>query len=435
MHNFDPAAGRQASAGGQVLVVGLNHRTAPLQLIERMTVSGAGLPSALRDLLGCADVTEAVVLSTCMRTEIYVVADRVQRTMSDVRMVLASWSESEPEQFEHHLFSLCGDKATTHLFQVASGIESAVLGEGEVIRQVREAWEQAQKEAAAGPVLGRLFRHSLEVGKRARSETTISRGTSSLSRAAVSMAAQRMGSLAGRTILVLGAGEMGVGMTRALASVRGVGEILVANRTWGKAAALAQRFGGQALELDDLAAALERADLLLTSTGATHPLVEADDLRARLPARAGRPLLVVDLAVPRDVETAVGDLPGVTLLNLDDLKAFVAVGMSERHNEIEAVQKIVADGVDRFRELTAQREAAPLITALRERAEQLRQAELDRYRVRLSGLDEGQRATVEALTRGVLAKLLHEPSVQLKLGAGSARGDQLASATRILFDF
>jgi glutamyl-tRNA reductase len=248
------------------------------------------------------------------------------------------------------------------------------------------------------------------------------------------MASERLGGLEGRSILIVGAGEMGEGMAQALASVPGIGQILVSNRTWTKAAALAKRFGGQPLELSGLPAALEKADLLLTSTGAPSMLVEADDLRAVLPERDGRPLLVVDIAVPRDVDPGVSELPGVTLLNMDDLKAFVDARMAERRQEIGAVNQIVADEVGRFLELTAQREAAPLVAALRDRAEQLRQTELDRYRVKLASLDERERGAVEAVTRGVLAKLLHEPTVQLKSTAGSARGDQLAEAVRILFD-
>jgi glutamyl-tRNA reductase len=197
---------------------------------------------------------------------------------------------------------------------------------------------------------------------------------------------------------------------------------------------LAKRFGGQPLELGGLAAALGRADLLLTSTGAPSVLIEADDLQAVLPARHGRPLLVVDIAVPRDVDPAVGELGGVTLLNMDDLKAFVDAGMAERRKEIGAVNRIIADEVGRFLELTAQRQAAPLVAALRDRAEALRQAELDRYRVKLAQLNDRDRATVEALTRGMFAKLLHEPTVQLKSAAGSTQGDQLAEAVRILFD-
>jgi glutamyl-tRNA reductase len=417
-----------------VVVVGLNHRTVPLEVLEGMTVNRAQLPKALHDLLGREHLGEAVLLSTCMRTEIYAVTGRFHGAMSDIRNFLAEWSGNPPELFSDHLYSFYEDGAASHLFQVASGIDSAVLGEGEVLGQVRAAWDVALRNEAAGPVLSRLFRHAIEVGKRARSETAIARGTTSLSQAAVAMASQRLGSLEGRTILVIGAGEMGEGMAQALSAVPGVGQVLVANRTWTKAVALAKRCGGQAVELGALPPALLQADLLLTSTGAPGVLLEASDLEGSLSSREGRPLLVVDIAVPRDVDPAVGQLPGVTLLNMDDLKAFVDAGMAERRKEIPAVNQIVAQEVDRFVDLTAEREMVPLVAALRDWAEDLRLAELDRYRVRLAGLDERERAAVEGLTRGLLAKLLHEPTVNLKEAAGSARAEQLAEAVRVLFN-
>jgi glutamyl-tRNA reductase len=417
-----------------VVVVGLNHRTVPLEVLERMTVSDAHLPKALQDLLSREHLTEAVVLSTCMRTEIYAVAGRFHGAMSDVRNFLATWSGTEPDRFSDHLYSFYEDGAASHLFQVASGIDSAVLGEGEVLHQVRDAWEHARQEGAAGAVLSRLFRHAIEVGKRARSETAITRGITSLSQAAVAMAAERLGSLDGRTVLLVGAGEMGEGMAQALAAVPGIGQILVANRTWAKAAELARRFGGQPVELGGLAGALEQTEVLLTSTGAPGILIEAADLEPVLPARQGRPLLVVDIAVPRDVDAGVGALRGVTLLNMNDLKAFVDAGMAERRKEIPAVTEIIAEEVARFVELSAEREMAPLVATLRDHAETVRLAELERYQVRLGGLDDRQRAAVEGLTRGLLAKLLHEPTVQLKGAAGSLQGEQLAEAVRILFD-
>jgi glutamyl-tRNA reductase len=417
----------------KIVVVGLNHRTVPLELLEPMTVSDALLPKALHDLLGREHITEAVVLSTCMRTEIYAVAEGFHGAMADVRNFLADWSGGEPETFCDYLYSFYGDGAISHLFRVASGIDSAILGEGEIVRQVRDAWQLARHEDAAGPTLTRLFRHAIEVGKRARSETAISRGTTSMSQAAVSMAAARLGALQGQTILVVGAGEMGQGIAQALASVPGIGEILVSNRTWSKGAALAKQVGGRPLAFGDVAAALEQTDLLLTSTGAPNLLLAADDLQAVLPARRGRPLLVVDVAVPRDVDPAVGNLAGVTLLNMDDLKAFADAGMAQRRQEVGAVNQIVAEEVERFVQLTAHREAAPVVAALRDRAEQLRQAELHRHRARLAGLNERQQAVVESVTRGILAKLLHEPTVRLKAASGSAHGDQLADAVRTLF--
>ncbi|HEX9548347.1 MAG TPA: glutamyl-tRNA reductase [Acidimicrobiales bacterium] len=417
-----------------VVVVGLNHRTVPLEVLEGMTVSRGQLPKAFDDLLSREHLAEAVVLSTCMRTEIYAVAGRFHGAMSDIRNFLAAWSGSPPERFSDHLYSFYEDGAVSHLFQVAAGIDSAVLGEGEVLGQVRDAWDVALRYQAAGPVLFRLFRHAVEAGKRARSETAIAKGTTSLSQAAVAMASQRLGSLEGRTILVVGAGEMGEGMARALSAVPGVAQVLVSNRTWTRAAALAKRCGGRPVELGALPAALEAADLLLTSTGAPGILLEASDLEAVLPARHDRPLLVVDIAVPRDVDPAVGRLPSVTLLNMDDLKAFVDAGMAERRKEIPAVNRIVAEEVGRFAELTAEREMAPVVASLRDWAEELRTAELEKYRVRLAGLDERQRAAVEGLTRGLLAKLLHQPTVNLKDAAGSPRAEQLAEAVRILFN-
>jgi glutamyl-tRNA reductase len=406
----------------------------PLEILERMTVSDAHAPKALQDLLNREHLTEAVVVSTCMRTEIYAVAARYHGAMSDVRNFLSAWSGTEPEGFGDHLYSYYEDGAANHLFQVASGIDSVVIGEGEVLRQVRHAWELARTEGAAGPVLSRLFRHAIEVGKRARHETAITRGITSLSQAAVAMVGERLGSLEGRTVLLVGAGEMGEGMVQALAAVPGIGRTLVANRTWAKAAKLAERIGGVPLELVALPSALVEADVVLTSTGAPGTLIDEADLEPILPSRDGRPLLVVDIAVPRDVDPGVGRMPGVTLLNMDDLKAFVDAAMAERRKEIPAVSRIIAEEVDRFSELTAEREMAPLVSALRERVEAVRIAELERYRGRLGGLNAAERADVEGLTRSLLAKVLHEPTVQLKEVAGSVQGEQLAEAVRVLFN-
>jgi len=418
-----------------VVVVGLNHRTVPLEVLERMTVSRSRLPKALHDLEARDHLAEAVVLSTCMRTEIYVVAERFHGAVADVRDFLCEWGHTPPEALSDHLYSFHEDAAVAHLFAVASGLDSAVLGETEVLGQVRDAWESAREHGAAGTVLSGLFRRAVEVGKRARSETAISRGTTSLSQAALALAADRLGgTLAGRSILVLGAGEMGEGMAVALAGSAGVAEVLVANRTWSRAVALARRVGGRPVELGGLAAALQEVDVLLTSTGSPTVLLEADDLVEVLPARAGRTLLVVDAAVPRDVDPAVGRLHGVTLLDMDDLRAFAERAMAGRRREVAAVREIVAEEVERYQGEASARSVVPLVTALRERAETLRLAELARYRHRLEGLEEREREALEAVTRGLINKLLHEPTVRLKDAAGTARGERLADALRTLFD-
>lgn len=418
-----------------VVVVGLNHRTVPLEILERTTVTESALPKALDDLCTREHLSEVVVLSTCMRTEVYAVAETFHGALADARNFIAERSFLAPEELSDHLYSYYGRAAAAHLFEVASGIDSAVLGESEVLGQVRAACERARDEGAAGNTLSTLFRHAVEVGKRARTETGIARGTTSVSQAAVALATERLGgSLDGRRVVVLGAGEMAEGMAAALAASPGVAEVLVANRTWSKAASLARRIGGRAVETGALAAALEDADVMLTSTGSASVILEAADLEPVLPARGGRPLLVVDVAVPRDVDGAVGRLPGVTLLDMEDLRGFAEAGVAGRRREIAGVKVIVAEEVDRYLDVATAREAAPLIASLHGRAEEIRRAELARSEARLRELDPRQRAAVEALSKAVVAKLLHEPTVRVKDAAGTVRGERLAEALRTLFD-
>jgi glutamyl-tRNA reductase len=418
-----------------------------------MTVLPARLPKALHDLARRDHLEEVVVLSTCMRTEIYAQASRFHGALNDIRNFLSIWSGTGPEFFSDHLYDFYDEAAVRHLFRVAAGIDSAVLGEGEILRQVRDAWETARVEEAAGPVLGTLFRQATETGKRVRSETAIARGTTSLSHAAVAMAAEQLGSLAGRTTLVVGAGEMGEAMAAALGAASNAGpagpgghqqgpagpgghqhsSLLVANRTWSRAVALADRFGGRAIHWGDLSTALASADVLLSSTGSPDLLFEAADLEPVLAQRDGRPLLIVDIAVPRDIDPLVATLPGVTLLDMDDLKAFAEASMAGRRQELPRAEQIVVEEVEHYLEVCAQRQVAPLVVSLRERAEAIRTAELARHTARLEGLDERQAQAVDAMTRAIVAKLLHEPTVNVKTAAGTPSGEQLASALRQLF--
>jgi glutamyl-tRNA reductase len=417
-----------------VIVVGINHRSAPLDILERVSISAARLPKALADLGSRSSLDEVVVLSTCMRTEIYAAAERFHPAVQDVRNFLCEHSFSAPEDLADHLTVLYDDAAIGHLFTVAAGLDSAVLGEGEIQGQVRRAWDSAREEGATGVVLSNLFRHTLEVGKRVRSETAIARGTTSVSQAAVSLAAAHLGGgLEGRRILVLGAGEMGEGMAVALAASPGVADVAVANRTRARAQALAHRVGGHALGVDELVTALSEVDVLLTSTGSPEPVLTVDDLTSVMAERGGRPLLIVDVAIPRDVEPGAGSLPGVTVLDLDDLRSFAQAGLDVRRREVARVRAIIDDEVVAFLTKASEREVAPTIRDLHRKAEQLRSAELDRFRARLDSLDDRQREAVEAVTKGVVAKLLHEPTVQLKDAASSARGERLAEALRTLF--
>ena len=413
-----------------VVVIGLNHRTAPLELLERTTVDDARLPKALHDLVSRAHLSEAVVLSTCNRTEVYAVAERFHPGYQDVRDFFSELAFLAPEDFVDHLYVHHDDAAVAHLFVVASGLDSAVLGEGEILGQVREAWEAARAEGVTGATLNLLFRHAIEVGKRTRTETGISRGITSVAQAAVALVGHRLGSLVDRRVLLLGAGEMGEGMAVALAGA-GAGEIVVANRTWANAEALAGRAGGRAVRLADVRDELVTADVLLTSTGASTIMVEHADLADAMAQRDGQPLLIVDIAVPRDVDRGAGDLSGVTLLDMDDLRRFVELGVSGRQREAARAQVLVDEELDRYRALTTAREVAPLVAALRERAEAARVAEVERLAGRLS---TEELAAVETATKAIVAKLLHEPTVRLKEAAGTPKGDRLADALGDLFD-
>ncbi len=416
-----------------VVVVGLNHRTVPLSLLERVTIDDARLPKALHEVVSRDHISEAVVLSTCNRTEVYVVAEKFHPAYGDLRSFFSELAFVPPEELADHLYVHDADAAATHLFRVASGLDSAVVGEAEILGQVRTAWESAQSEGTAGSQLNLLFRHAIEVGKRARTETGIGRHVASVSTAAVAMAADRLGALEGRSILVLGAGEMAEGMVRALVT-SGVSDVRIANRTWENAEELATRVGGRAIRLADLDASLGEVDLLLTGTGASSMIIEHADVSRVMRVRDERPLLVVDVAVPRDVDPAAAGIPGVTLLDMEDLRAFAEAGMAERRREVAAVETMCVEELDRWLAVTSAREVAPLVGRLHEQAEDVRRAELERLRARLGELDDRQLEALDALTKGIVAKILHGPTVRLKDAAGTPRGDRLAEALRDLFE-
>ena len=416
-----------------IAIVGINHRTVPLDALEPLIVLPADLPKALADLSTRPHLDEVVLLSTCMRTEVYALVNRFHGAMADIREFLATWSGKAPDEFSGSLYSYFDEGAVSHLFRVASGLDSASLGEPEVLGQVRRAADVASREGASGPVLGAAFRHAIEVGKRARTETAISRGVTSLSHAAVELATHRLGGLEGRQALVLGAGEVGRQAARAFSQVTGDRPVLIANRTSSRAEALANAVGGRAVPWTRAGEALARADVVACATAAEASLLGPARIQ-EASALGGRPLLVVDLGVPRNVEPSVGSLPGVTLLDLDDIAAFVAGQMGERRAEIPAVEHIIAEETARYATLVAARSVAPLISAVYDRAERVRQNEVARFVSRSRPLREDELAALELMTKRIVAKLLHDPTVRVKDAAGTARGEALADAMRDLFD-
>jgi glutamyl-tRNA reductase len=352
-----------------ILVIGVNHRSGPLSLLERVSLQPDEARKAVAGLAMRDNVREVAVLSTCNRTEVYAVAEKFHGAYADIRDFLCDVGGFAPDDLHAHLYTEHDDAAVAHLFEVAAGLDSAVLGESEILGQVRQAWELAQAEGGSRTTLNLLFRHALSVGKRARTETGIGRGTASVSHAAVGV--------------------------------------------------------------DEVAGAIAVSDLVLTCTGAGTPVLTEHVVCAH---GRERPLLIVDIAVPRDVEPAVRELPGITVLDLDDLRDWADRARANRLDEAERVRVLVRDEVERFAVESTALQAAPLIASMHERAESVRSSELERFASRLTGLDATHRDAVEALTRSIVAKLLHQPSVRLKQQAGSPQGERNAAAVADLFD-
>ena len=414
-----------------ILVIGVNHRSGPLSVLERVTLSAEGHPKAVATLANRDNIREVAVLSTCNRTEIYAVTEKFHGAFDDISEFLMGVGGLNSEDLSAFVFAQHDEAAVAHLFEVAAGLDSVVIGESEILGQVKSAWEIAQNEGGARGTLNLLFRHAITAGKRARTETSIGRGTVSMSHAAVEMAIERLGSLSGAQVLVVGAGAMGDGIAVALHDA-GAGEIIVANRTAERGNALAERVGGRAVGFERLPEVLGSADLVLTCTGSEEPVITAELIStARQPLR---PLLLVDIALPRDVEPAVGALPEVTVWDLDDLRNWAERGLNSRLSEVDSVRGILKEQIDRFHAEATALQATPLVIAMRERAEQLRPQEIERHSSRLADLTPQQRESVDAVTRAIIAKLLHAPSVRLKDQAGTPRGERNAAAVADLFD-
>jgi glutamyl-tRNA reductase len=436
-----------------------------------MVISSERLPKMLHDLVSAEDVVEVVILATCNRTEVYLIAERFHAANSQVIEFFGDLTFLPPETFTENLYVHHDEQAVQHLFEVSAGLDSAVPGEHEILGQVRTAWDVARQEGTARRSMNLLFRHALEVGKRARTETRIAHHVTSVSQAAVIMAGERFAEassspepvaapvgatlsedqaarcagtraaagLAGKRVLVLGAGPMARGMASFLADA-GVSELVIANRSEDRAVNLASSLLDQSevasirgVGLESLSAEIEQADVLLSATGAPTSVVSLEMMQQVL-LRRSAPLLVVDVGVPRDIDPSIGRLDGVELLDMQDVSALTEANLAARHAEADAVRVIVEEEAVRFAAVASAREVDPLITALREQIESMRSAELERFGSRLDSLSPEQYEAVDALSRAMVAKMLHLPTIRLKESSGSARGERLAESISDLFD-
>ena len=395
----------------QVILLGVSHRTAPVELRERLDFSSRDLGAAIEALALRPSAAETVVLSTCNRSEIYVASGDPARAREEVTGFLSEYHRLPESVFTPHLFSHDSEAAVRHLFRVAAGLDSIVVGEPQILGQVKDAFQAAAEHHRAGPVLSKLFHWSFLVGKRVRTETGLGEGAVSVSFAAVALARKIFGQLNGRRVLVVGAGEIST-LTAQHLRANGVGEILVTSRTQAHAEALAASVNGRSVPWDDLAQGVAASDIVVTATGSQRPII------TRAQVEAGRhrrdPLFIIDIAVPRDVEASVGDIEQVFLYNVDDLQTLVQENLSRRSSEVDRAEAIVAEEVAKFGAWQRSRGAVPTIVALRERFDRIRRSELNRLDGKLSGLTPEARARVDEVTRLIVEKLLLEPTEQLK---------------------
>lgn len=419
-----------------LLLVGLSHHTAPLSLRERLVLTDDRLEpllsafSAARQPLDSRQ--ELAWLSTCNRVELLAYGDP-QALEDRLAAHLAGLGGLSESSLRPHLYILRGCRAARHLLRVACGLDSMVVGEPQILGQVTEAYEVALRHGTAGPVLSRLFQAAIHAGKRARAETGIAREASSLSAVAVRLATQVVGDLRSARVLVLGAGEMATLAVQALAR-RGARDLVVLNRSLSRARDLAAAWGGRAGTLDSLEAELAEADVVIASTGASQPLITRAQLAGLLDRRPTRPLVILDIAVPRDVDPAAADLPGLTLFDLDGLHRRFSASLQQRLRDLPKVERIVEEELQDFLDWYRALEVHHLLRALHTRAEEIRQQELERTLRRLPGLGPQERDRLEALTRSLVRKLLHAPSLRLKARAREGKGDLYAQVAGDLFD-
>jgi glutamyl-tRNA reductase len=396
-----------------LFLLGVSHRTAPVDLRERLDFSSGDLSAAAELIVARPSMSESVVLSTCNRSEIYVASDDPVRAREELVGFLSGYHHVPPQAFQPHLFALENSAAVAHLFRVAAGLDSLVVGEPQILGQVKDAYQSSATKRCVGPVLNNVFRWSFGVGKRVRAETALGEGAVSVSFAAVALARKIFGRLNGHRVLIVGAGEIST-LTAQHLRAQGVGDIVITSRTHAHAEALAGEVGGIAVPWDGMTGALGAADIVITATGSQRPIITRAHLDAANGHRRGTPLFIIDIAVPRDVDPAVGEIEQVFLYNIDDLQTIVQENLSKRAAEIERAESIVNDEVTKFMAWQRSRSAVPTIVALRHRFEAIRVSELQRLEGKLGPLTPEARARVDDVTRLIVEKLLIEPTEQLK---------------------
>ena len=419
----------------EILIVGLSHKTAPIDIRETVSFSEKNMDEGVRALVACPNVSEGLILSTCNRVEVYSATPKkkVEETRDEIIRFLADFHGVSREKLDPHIYTMTGQESVGHIFRVASSLDSMVVGEPQILGQVKESFGCAANAQATGNILNRLLHKAFSVAKRVRSETRIATSAVSISFAAVELAKKIFGELGGKTVMLIGAGEMAELAARHLLN-NGIEHIIVANRTYENAVRLAEDFKGSAVPFEELIQQMELADIIISSTGAPGIIIEKRGVKEVIKRRRNRPMFFIDIAVPRDIDPGINQLENVYAYDIDDLEGVVEANIKTRSKEAAKAEEIVVAEVRQFTDWMRSRESFPTIVALREWAEELRRTELDKTIKKMDNLSEVDRKRIEAMTEAMLNKILHRPISKMKKAAHHGDEGAVAEMIREIFE-
>jgi glutamyl-tRNA reductase len=411
-------------------LIGVNHKTAPVEVRERLAIPESRMAEALKRLVGHPGVDEGLILCTCNRVEVLA---QTKNGSSDLRSFLQTYFDMKVPELAPHLYEYHERDAIRHVFRVTSSLDSMVVGEPQILGQVKEAYATARAVGAVHSQLDQLLTRAFAVAKRVRTETAVGSSSVSVASVAVELAKKIFGSLNGKQVYLVGAGKMSELAARHLMA-HGAASIFVANRTYDRAAALAEKFGGQAIHFEELYETADRADIVITSTGSPRAIFRREHGELFLSRRKNRPMFFIDIAVPRDVDPQMNKLDGIFVYDIDDLQQAVAANTSDRRKEAERAESIIDNEIDRFQAKLQTRDVVPTIVSLQDHLETIRQAEIDRVRGRLGKLSPEQELAIETLTRGIVSKIMHTPISTLKTAARGSEATPMIDVVRRIFN-
>jgi glutamyl-tRNA reductase len=415
-----------------IIVVGLSHKTAPVEIRERVAFAPTAMEKPLHELLALPTVTEGLIVSTCNRVELYACSRDTEACIGQLKRFLASFHNIPLEQLESHLYDYQGEDAIRHVFRVSSSLDSMVIGEPQILGQIKTAYGYATEFKTVGLILNRFLHKAFSVAKRVRTETDIASNAVSVSFAAVELARKIFGSLEDKKVLLIGAGEMCELAARHFLN-NGAASVTVTNRTFERAVKLAEEFQGQAVPFDEFPQRLHQIDIVLTSTGAPNFILGHEKMEEVIRKRKNKPMFLIDIAVPRDIDPKVNKIDNIYLYDVDDLQGVVQANLKERHKEAKKAEAIIDQEIGQFYRWIGNLEVVPTIVALRKKFEEIRQGELQKTFANLKDLDNKERQAIEAMTSAIINKVLHQPTTVLKQAQDNSSSSEYVDAVRSLF--